>query len=353
MIGNKLYYILIPFFCVLFLFFCLLNIRLSINKNKVIIFFVFLILSLFSFFFNSHDVGRFYTISFFLFFIIIYASVRLSWISDDDFVFYSNLYFCFFLFISLIGYFYGTFQLKENGLIGGFMSLPGVEGSPAHIDVFALLILLLNIFYCRKKLQRNFIVLLAFSVVLMAGTTAPIFSLMMVFAAYIALVFGFSKSTILVSYFVFAVSFILYSSFNNSYYDFFVSLTNGRSYIWEYQLSNFFNGLDINKVLFGHVGSTVVDIYWGSGSTNNPHNAYLFIIFRFGIVAFLLSIFILAYKSISLSKKRFFILVALISAGMSGVTVVYISNPYYLLLLSFVFMNNDGGLKNKRVGHEI
>jgi hypothetical protein len=117
--------------------------------------------------------------------------------------------------------------------------------------------------------------------------------------------------------------------------------TSNRNVIWDQVVLN----LSWNNFLLGDIVSSTVEIYWSDKLTNNPHNAFLFIATRIGIVSliFFVCVIIVKIKKRSIEKKL--LLMAFLAAGISSSNIVYIGNPFYLYMLYFCLTKSQDELK--------
>lgn len=278
----------------------------------------------------------------------IYFSIFL--VEEEAFINYINLAFLTYLILSVMGMYDIIISSPEDpnsfnydfGVLK-FETLYGLEGSTAHIDSFAGLVFLINMF--RNKKKENKYIFLFLSSFALAWTTrfTPIVALIVSLLTFLVIR---NKSLALLSIIsIFAAFFgVIYiltfypnrvALFGLTYDSFFYLATHGRAGIWTRQFHNIVNSFSFFDFLFGNFSLAEVKIHWRAGYTSNSHNSFLNIFFRAGFLGLLLFSILVRKSFQSFKRNTFPIIIAIIIAATTNSTIFYVSNPIYLHILFF------------------
>lgn len=248
----------------------------------------------------------------------------------------------------------GANNIVSIGNLFGYHILYGIEGSPAHIDSYSALILMVNVFLSSRK-DRLFYSIVAALAIMLSFRATPIVALTLSFACY---KFVKTRTSAMVAYFsVFTIFVVLLSlivfvreiEINGMRYDLWVIgyiLTSARTMIWLQQIEVFFENYNLSDYLFGgyhpeRFAVTALQI-WGqeTGSYyNNPHNTFLLLLFR---SPFLFAVGIASFVKLQYSKfsrKEFPILFIVFLSGMTNSSIISLGNPIYILTIAYVLLN--------------
>lgn len=310
--------------------------RLLISSFKIYWFYFFLFslgYAFLNYFFRLSDLGAIFPFAFILFSFGLYFFR----ISGSD---YNNLIYIFFIlyfFLSLFFYFWfeDIYRHIAHPILN-IRNFHGVEGTPASIDAFSALVIIY--FFASGRFSTLSVVslILAIITIFLCASTTPILMLIVSILGYLYFKV-FRSKTIFFVVFIVANALLLYSYyFFQEYFYLIDSATNGRAGIWASMIQN----LDARVIFLGDTLNSVVDISWGKGSTSNPHNGFLFIVIRFGLLYLLVLLIFLVIKIRGLTKKNVILVTALLSCAISNSNIFYIGNPIYLISL-FAFLEND------------
>ena len=315
----------------------------SLYSNISIYFIFFSIMALafgiLSYFLSKVDVGSFFPVFYLALLCASYLTIRKS--NIDKFELNKLITICFYayLVLSLVSFFIFPEKYRHFSFDGVFISraFHGIEGSPANIDVFATLFIIINI-YCHgfKKLVSWFHILIFLCVAYFCSTETPLLIILSI-SSYIITQFFFGRSInrFFICMMYLSMFLVFYFSFINDYiYDLLLIITNGRNYIWNTQLLNVASDLSYLDFFFGDFSKAFVPIHWSKEGTNNPHNGYIFLLLRFGIlISFVFYMYIL-FISKRASYFQMLLIIALLAASVSNSNVFYISNP----IITFIWV---------------
>ncbi|MEZ8321834.1 hypothetical protein AB6C72_25910, partial [Vibrio splendidus] len=322
-------YILIPLFFILI--FTSILMKRKINISLFLLLMVGMVYGLVLYFYRTSDTGAFFPISFLIYICLICFYVKLHPYDVKNFLYTTNFCYLIYLSLSLACYFLLPSYYRSISLeFFSVRAFHGIEGTPASIDSFSIFVFLINFFYNNSKLKwLVFIVIL--TVIIFSGTTTPFLILIVVALSYFFLTVIKSPSLLICLFFISMFSVFWLSLNNTEISDLLLLFTSGRNMIWNLQIQN----LDWGNLLLGDVAGSTVEIFWGQGETNNPHNAFLFLLLRFGFLITFSLIILLIVNVRNKSKKQQLLILAFLAAGISNSTVMYIGNPFYLYMLGF------------------
>lgn len=218
-----------------------------------------------------------------------------------------------------------------------FNTLIGFEGSTAGIDSYSMIIVLINLIYFKDIKHPIAMIIIASLNIVLAARLTPFFLLLI---AILYTVIPTAKKKIFVSV---VVSIFFFSPFihllfiklgigNSLFYDL---LTHGRAGIWEKYYNILYNA-DISNVFFGFNSHRPPTTYIANRANVNPHSSFLRLILSLGIPLYLIlwSYFIHSINKISYHKSTILIL-AVFTAGITNVNIIYNQNPIWLFILFF------------------
>jgi len=338
---DAVFYFLIPIF--LGLIMLPISIRGELYIGPLVLFLFSLLFGGTLYFTRTSDVGSYFPLfmlcylSLFVFYTKFYSQFNLLWVSNCCYLIY--------LAMSIVSYFLlsSYYRSIESEIIASRV-FHGIEGTPASIDSFSIFVFLINYFY-NKGNSRWLLYFLSLSAIAMAGATTPILVLLVVFLSYVFLKL-FKSFSILLTLFFMVMFGVFYLSISDSAANAIILVaTNGRNIIWDQQIEN----LGYFNIFFGDVSSAIVKIPWSTGSALNPHNVFLFIILRFGIVFFSMLVVLLAIKGRVQDTKKKLLLMAYLGAGISNANLFYIANPFYFYMLCFCLSSNNKVLSSQKI----
>tara|TARA_R110002049_G_scaffold69711_3_gene180529 strand:+ start:10524 stop:11672 length:1149 start_codon:yes stop_codon:yes gene_type:complete len=270
----------------------------------------------------------------FVFFNKYYSSFNFLWVSNCCYLIY--------LFVAISSYFLlSNYYRSISSELIATRIFHGIEGTPASIDSFSTFIFLINFLYNKEK-NRWLMYFLTLATIFTAGATTPVLVFLVVFLSYLFLRL-FNSFSLLVFLFFVVMFGLFYLSYSNSLaHTVILIATNGRNIIWDLQIAN----LGLFNIVLGDVASSMVNIPWSSGTTINPHNAFLFIILRFGFIFFVLFVLLLVFKGKGRERNKQLLLMAFLAAGISNSNLFYIANPFYFYMICFCL----SGSKNIQTG---
>lgn len=174
----------------IFLFLILKQKEIVFTSNVVLIFLLLAVLSSVMIFplVNVHI----YTILFYFKFIALFFFVINTKLTESDFLTAVNKWYVLYAIVSILFWFNiipnpnaSDFLVKEEfrvNLFGiSYYVMPGIEGSPANIDSYSGLVLLLNIFILRNQQLRYWTIGLAIVCIVASLRMTPIVALLMLF----------------------------------------------------------------------------------------------------------------------------------------------------------------------------
>jgi len=343
---DAVLYMLVP------IFFSLLLMVVLLRRNIALYPLFFFIIGIFygvALYFNrTSDIGAFFPIFFLSFLVLYYFYFRLYPCGVNSFLIVTNYTYLFYILVSLLCYLFLPSYYRNVSLeLISFRAFHGIEGSPANIDSYSVFVLLVNIFY-NVRWTKWLICLLSLVVLFFAGATTPILILIIVFGS-LAFLKMFRSFSVLVILFMLSMFSVFYLSLNDSVSNAMILVaTNGRNIIWDQQISN----MGWHNLYWGDVAASTVEIHWSGGETNNPHNVFLFLMLRLGVLFYFVFIVFVIIKARKQDIKKQLLVMAFLAAGISNSNVMYIGNPFYLYMLGFC-LTSDKVYKTKKTSLQI
>ncbi len=289
-----------------------------------------------------------------IFFVILFLFFITYKIDQDRFIWFINVTYIFYVIISFfLFYISGNVidpELKQmsNRFIPGFNRLLGVEGSPAGIDVFSLLVVSLNIII---KKRINAFVITGVIVYILTSSYTPLLALIL---SLLFTCFFFKFKTII---FIIIVLFPfiakgVYNSFNLD--AFLIKMTSERIIIWNDMINQYFLSTLPDTLL---KLKNIPEIMYSGSITNNPHNITLYLMFVSGLIIFSLFLIVTSFFVSTIdSKKHLFIILYLILSAQMNRYVLSFYNPvfiytfFYFLLYDYkTEIMNHSAYKNYKV----
>lgn len=299
-----------------------------------------LIIQLLQLFF-IHKIPHF-NIYFILIYFLFYSfyipfSTFLKWI-NFSFLLYAILSIIFFMFPQLpfVNYAYVSYP---NRFLPFMDRLYGIEGSPAAIDTFSMVVFLFNLMERRteKKIGNLIIMILSVLIFLWTGSYTPIAA---IFLAYIFAypLYNYKRSILLVVIFLPLFILIVYLNTNFNVRFLLDILTSKRTIIWNLMIEEF-RGQSFIKMLLGM--GLQPEIEFGEKVTNNPHN---FIINLLILNGYLFIVWIYFFVLNNIKKKRdkyeLFLIYYIIISSQTNYYTISIYNPVIIFSLFYVLTNS-------------
>ncbi len=291
-------------------------------------------------------------------------------IRESSFLNFINITYIFYLTVSILFWLqllpnpnFNAYLIKDEFLIslGSFKYyvLPGLEGSPANIDSYSAMVLLLNIFVKASQRYRYFVivcaivgVLLSFRLTAMIGVALLLFLTPLIkkkrwfiifnltgFLAFLLLLYALHVDQSLL---------ILGAEVNLSTIAYLA--THARSVIWEQQIVILFSEYEWFHYIFGGFNVELFNVptYQVSGSEtgrsqSNPHNTYLLMFFR-SPVFMLLSLSLLILSMMTKMSEKYYVPISFILlACYTNSAIISLENPVflYVIVFSILGMNNN------------
>ena len=234
-----------------------------------------------------------------------------------------------------------------------FETLYGIGGSTADIDSYSGLVLMWNLFICRRGRFRVLMVVLSAAAMLMTFRFTPIVAL---FGACLSYFFVSNRFLAMLALSVPAVGFIsvlVILQINPAgKVPFLAGLdwqsllwagTHARSSVWSGQIHYYMTEFGLSDFLFGPMDERMtVDFIDGEGrfhaKSYNPHNAYLAMLFR-STVMFALFYGLFFWGVVRRARRNTFPVLFFISiVAYTNATIVGLQNPAFLLVIFFLLM---------------
>ena len=315
----------------------------KIKLSSLLFLLVFSTLGCMGYFASTIDVGAMF--SFFYLLLVSTMIILIRWVkpSEDEIIKVVTLCFYMYLVMSIFTFFVYKSHYREfsfNGLILE-RAFHGIEGSPANIDTFTTLFFLMVIFSSSmKRMVKVGHAMVCIGIVYFCDTQTPLL-IIITWAGYLLvnLIFRDFSRRIIIAGMYLVMLLVFYLSLNNKFfYDVLIFITNGRNYIWNEQIINVFSDLSLVDIWFGDFTNAYVAIHWSEDDTNNPHNGYIFLLIRLGLVVTSIFLAYVFYISKHLNQLQYFILISLLAASVSNSNVFYLSNPIITFLLVYSFL---------------
>jgi len=319
----------------------------AIKINQAIIFVLLLLFSIVVSLEVKTAFGKLYPLFFILLLTVSTIAIYFSRLDNNKFLNFTNYFFYTYLTLSLTNFFLGYSGGEGKYFDFGYEghALYGLDGSPASLDAFACLFILINYFY-NAGAVRFAHVLVGLITIFFLNTLSALFILIVALLTVFGLMcslgkkFIFSSYVLLMSVLMFYLGWVAFDEVEV------IAITNGRSGIWHGQMIQYVSTLRLDTILFGSTEAMTVVVLWGNKQTNNPHNAYLFMLFRFGVPFLLVSITYFYYRVKEMNNHNFVLFMSLFAAGFSGISVVNLTNPFYMLLGAYLI------IKSRHKGNE-
>ncbi|WP_219017775.1 hypothetical protein [Shewanella algae] len=354
---------LIYFVNVLFIF--VVTVFLMSNRKRIIIdkniFFLFFCLGL-SYFplLSIFKLPHIYVVIFYIKCVSIYLFFKNSNLSSNDVVAVINKWFVFYACLSLLFWLNilpnpnaSDFLFKEEFEVNFFgfsyYVLPGIEGSPANIDSYSGLVLLLNIFVTKDAQYRKLAVLLSITCIVASLRMTPIVALFLLFSLS---VFLQKKTYFLIFYYFYIVSVFTIIYLLMVYPDlkvFNVNLTylaylatHARTMIWVQQIDVLLNNYDVIDYIIGNYDVELfkVPTYQLTGAEtgnfqSNPHNTFLLLLFRSPFLFVLFSLWISYLFTSKVDRGYYIPILFVMLACFTNSSIFSLENPIYLVVIIF------------------
>ena len=276
-----------------------------------------------------------------VYFIVIFLIFYYFYLSEKEVVHFLNITFLIYFILSFILFLFPTLPFIDyeyhsypNRFIPWSNRFLGLEGSPAAIDAYAVLVLIVNYYYLKKKFNAIILVSTFLSIITFFWTS----SLSPLFAFALALVFSrlFYKYKIvsisLIS-FLPIISIYVYRLMDINTAWFWVKFTQRRIQIWDTMYAEFEKKSILEK-LFGTIDPIQVESY--IGLTNNPHNFALFTLFISGIIFSILVYIVLVKRIYNINdKKHLFIIFFILFSSYTNRYIISLYNPVLIIILLY------------------
>lgn len=240
-----------------------------------------------------------------------------------------------------------------------YQVLYGLKGSPAHIDAYSAVIVILNLTINTAQKHRKMVILLALIGVLLSFRLTPIVGLLIIFILkpwlrkrYFFMLFN------LLGMLAFILLIVLLNKQPNFMLAGLITLsdlaylgTHARSQIWVMQTDIMLNTYDLYQYVFGgfRVDKFAVPLVQFLGGetgrfSSNPHNNYLLFLFR-SPVLFLYLLAVFYWCSFKYLPKQYYLLFSFILlACYTNSSLIGLENPVYVYLFIYFLLAE----KNKR-----
>lgn len=311
-----------------------------------------------------------YPILLFLKIVILIIFFRRIDVSDREIVNFLNYSFAIYLLISVFFWVFlpdyasssklnkSEFTVHVFGL--SYQVLPGINGSPAHIDTYSAVILIVNFTIRANQNLRKMIMLFSVVGIVLSLRLTPIVGLLFVFILkplickkYFFILFnllGFSAFTLLIILLHNIPDFMLADMTSLS--DIAYLGTHARSQIWVMQTEIMLNTYDVYQYIFGgyQVDKFSVPLLqlWGAETgrfSSNPHNNYLMLLFISPLL-FVYMLFVFYWYSFKyLSKQHYLLFTFILLACYTNYSLISLENPIYLYLFIYLIVSSKKKVK--------
>jgi len=313
-----------------------------------------------------------YSVLFFSKLMIISLFFYQARLSETSFINFINNTYLFFLIVSVLMWLgiipnpnYNDFLIKEEFLVSIFgyhyYVLPGIEGSPATIDSYSAIVLLINIFVKVNQKNRKTVVIFALLGILLSFRLTAILGVFLVLACapllkkrlffFLFNISGFVFFLLLL--YALSIDLIL-NVFDMSVdvYLFAYIATHARSVIWEQQIFILLTEYQWFDYIFGHFNVDLFSVptFQISGAEtgvnqSNPHNTYLLLFFRSPLLAIIALILLYINLIVKMDKKYFIPTTFVLLACYTNSALISLENPIYLYVLVFAILGCTPHLK--------
>ena len=235
--------------------------------------------------------------------------------------------------------------------------LYGLEGSPATIDSYSSLVLLINLFMYRGS-DRKFYLAASLFGVLASFRLTPLVAVFAVFSLYpLYKSRRYLSSLILVSISILFVAILVAVEVSGNMSMFggdidlrmlAYTLTHARSMIWEQQLEHVVQNFTWIDYIFGHfsvaefsVPTLQLDGTDAGGFESNPHNNYLLLFYRSPLLFFVFYFIFIICQHRNFSKENFSILFFIFLAGFMNSSLISLGNPIFLMVIAYILVERN------------
>ncbi len=290
-------------------------------------------------------------------------------IEEKSFINFINFTYLFYLLISVLFWLglipnpnFNAFLIKDEFLVSvgswSYYVLPGVEGSPANIDSYSAVVLLINLFIRVSQKSRKFFVICSVVGILLSLRLTAILGIMLLLLLWpllkYRLWFLLFNVTAFISFLLllYALHFDLIFIMFNMPIDISALAyiaTHARSIIWEQQIVILLYEYQWYDYMFGSFNVDMFNVptfqFTGAEtgkSQSNPHNTYLLLFFRSPLLTLGLMwlLFINMYKRVD--RKYYMPISFILLACYTNSAIISLENPIFIYLLVYsIFGQNQ------------
>lgn len=291
-------------------------------------------------------------------------------IGEKSFINFVNTTYVFYLMISILFWLgllpnpnLNAFLIKDEFLVSvgswSYYVLPGIEGSPANIDSYSAMVLLLNIFVKVSQKSRKFVIFCAIAAILLSLRLTAIMGviLLLTLAPLLRIKHWFALFNITAFMAFLLLLYALHIDFIFNLFNIHIDIstiaylaTHARSVIWEQQVFILFSEYDWNHYIFGGFNVELFNVptFQITGtetgkSQSNPHNTYLLLFFRSPLFMMTLLSLLLINMVTTMDKKYYIPISFILLACYTNSAIISLENPIFLYVLIFSLL----GIKTK------
>jgi len=318
-----------------------------------------------------------YTLIIFLKIVVLILFFRRVSIPQKEMLNFINFSFACYLLLSILFWIFSSDDASNGRLqneeftvhIFGFsyQVLHGIKGSPAHVDTYSAVVLIINLTINSMQKYRKIVIFLALLGILLSFRLTPFVGLFLVFISkpwlnkrYFFGLFnllGMLLFILLISLLTVQPQLMLAGKISLS--DFAYLGTHARSQIWVMQTDIMLTTYDIYQYIFGgfQVDKFSVPLmqFWGAETgrfASNPHNNYLLLFFRSPLL-FIYMMLVFYWCSLKYLNKRYYLLFSFILlACYTNSSLISLENPVYIYLFIYLLLEVNGRKENIYVRSE-
>ncbi|KPK82858.1 MAG: hypothetical protein AMS27_13835, partial [Bacteroides sp. SM23_62_1] len=276
-----------------------------------------------------------------VYFLVIFLIFYYFYLSEREIIHFLNITFLVYFIFSFILFLFPTlpfinyeYHSYPNRFIPWVTRFLGIEGSPAAIDAYAFLLLIVNVRYLKKNPDPVLLLttLISIITILWTSSLSPLFAITLAFI-FSYFLYRYSIISISLVSFLPVISIYLYRMMGMDMKWFWVEFTQRRIQIWDAMFTEFQNKSILEK-LFGVIDPIQVESY--AGITNNPHNFALFTLFIAGII-FSILVFVVLVISVRkiINKPDLLIIYFILFSSYTNRYIISLYNPVFIIALLY------------------
>jgi hypothetical protein len=276
-------------------------------------------------------------------YLYLYYLIKTYRLEHSDFLKINNIHFTIYSVLSFLVYYniiglnreLNEFEIFDYDFID--RTLIGFYGSTASLDSYALFTMLVNLVHNKSKISKYVISAIALVLSLLTFRYTPIIAVSTSLLIYLVLksirireiklvlneiiIILISTSFILV-YVI--IELLQYKNLET----YFIIATNGRSTIWiNMNLALLSEGWFSLKAIFGLSDVVTVNTYWSTITniySDNPHNSYLNIFSRFGMLGLIaVTTILIKYSKLFMNQKEYVIFLFVIITAVTNTGIFF------------------------------